>query len=443
MSILRFRPFLTRVIAAGLLISVSGVAQAQEAPSACVELGALAFDNWISVESGGTGSAPAGVQSQDYIRCQACHGWDRRGMDGGYVRRSREESRPNAGTGDGDSTSRAITTGVVTASQIWHSGKGRTYSQGQGSWVELDNDPSAGNTAAHASGYTLGNQHPDFSKGGLSQEQVDCLVEFLNFEDGDPGLYFSEINTSQNPVLYTMAEAANVITGEAFFEINCEDCHTLTSVLAYLEEDGKFSELAHRARWGIPDTEMTRRAMGSPDAGDIANLLLFLQDSGDSGFVMTPGLTGTWWNGPQRTGEGLLFEVGYSNGALNIFVTFYTYDSTGKQVWLIAQGVVNGDMVDVDVFITQGPVWGASYDPDNLSVIPWGSGSLIFTSCTAGSLSLMPNQAMLGMGFTNLAYDLRRDLLESGISCPTPAHQPQASACHVGAESKIEMHGCN
>ena len=45
-------------------------------------------------------------------RCKACHGWDRRGTDGGYVRRSREETRPNAGTGDGDSTSREIVTGT-------------------------------------------------------------------------------------------------------------------------------------------------------------------------------------------------------------------------------------------------------------------------------------------------------------------------------------------
>jgi hypothetical protein len=422
MKVLKLKPSVISAIFAGLMIWVSGLTLAQEDPGECVEMGALAFDNWTTVDAGGSGNTPGGVQSPDYIRCKACHGWDRRGLDGGYVRRSRQESRPNAGAGDGDASSRAIVTGSVTENQVLHTGRGRSYAQGQGSWVELDDQASAANTAAHAGGYTLGNQHPDFSSGGLTQEQIGCLVEFLNFEDGDPDRYFSDINTSQDPVLYTVVESANLEVGEAFFEINCEDCHTLTSVLAYLEGDGKFSELAHKARWGVPDSDMTRKAMGNPDSDDIADLMLYLQDAGGTGFVMTPGLTGTWWNGLDRTGEGLLFEVGYSNGVLTIFVTFYTYDDEGKQTWLIAQGVVTDDMVDVDISITEGPVWGDAYNPDNLSVIPWGSGALIFSSCKSGALSLMPNEEMRGRGFTNLAYDIRRDLLDSGIACPTPAN---------------------
>ena len=164
-----------------ILISVSllfsGFALAQEEPSECVETGALAYDNWTKVDSGGDGNLPGGVQSADYIRCKACHGWDRRGTDGGYVRRSRQESRPNAGAGDGDSTSREIVTGTVTAAQITHNGTGRSYAQGQGSWVPLDANRSASNTAEHAAGYTLGNQHPDFSSGGMTQEQMRRAME--------------------------------------------------------------------------------------------------------------------------------------------------------------------------------------------------------------------------------------------------------------------------
>jgi len=403
-----------------LLVLLSGAASlaAQETPSECVVMGALAFDDWTTTAAGGSGN-PSGVQSEDYIRCTSCHGWDRRGMEGGYVRRARTQSSPNAGAGDGDTRSRAIVTGSVTADQVRHAGKGRTFAQGQGSWVPLNSNPSATNAAAHAQGYTLGNQHPDFSN-SLTQEQVDCLVEFLNFDDGDPSRYFADINPDQNPVLYTPAALASREIGEAFFEINCEDCHTLTSVLAYMESDGQPSELSHRARWGIPDTDMTRDAMGNPDAFDIADLMFFLQQAGNTGFMMNPGLTGTWWNGPARNGEGLLFEVAWSNGQPYMFATLYTYDPMGQQTWLIAQGLVNGDMVDVEVFITDGPVWGDDYDPDDFTATPWGTGSFMFTSCTAGTMSLLPNPAMQAMGFTALAYDLRRDLLTSGIACPTP-----------------------
>lgn len=404
-----------------VLLLGAGSLSAQEAPGECVEKGALAFDNWTTMAAGGSG-VPSGVQNVDYIRCKSCHGWDRRGLEGGYVRRSRTQSRPNAGAGDGDTRSRAIVTGSVTADEVRHAGKGRTFAQGQGSWVALNANPSATNVAAHAQGYTLGNQHPDFSN-SLTQEQVDCLVEFLNYDDGDPGRYFADINPELNPVFYTPAPLANREIGEAFFENNCEDCHTLTSVLAYLNSDGKPSELSHKARWGIPDTDMTREAMGDPDAFDIADLMVFLQDAGNTGFAMNPGLTGTWWNGPDRNGEGLLFEVAWSNEQLYMFATLYTYSPAREQTWLIAQGVVAGNMVDVDVFITDGPAWGEDYDPADFAATPWGTGSFLFTGCTAGTMSLLPNSAMQALGYTALAYDLRRDLLTSGIACPTPTAQ--------------------
>jgi hypothetical protein len=404
-----------------VLLLGAGSLLAQEAPNECVETGALAYDNWTAAAAGGSG-APSGVQSVDYIRCKSCHGWDRRGLEGGYVRRSRTQTRPNAGAGDGDTRSRAIVTGSVTADEVRHAGRGRTFAQGQGSWVPLNANPSATNVAAHAQGYTLGNQHPDFST-SLTQEQVDCLVEFLNYDDGDAGRYFADINPKQNPVFYTPTPLANREIGEAFFENNCEDCHTLTSVLAYLDSDGKPSELSHKARWGIPDTDMTREAMGDPDAFDIADLMVFLQDAGNTGFAMNPGLTGTWWNGPARNGEGLLFEVAWSNDQLYMFATLYTYSPAGEQTWLIAQGLVAGNMVDVEVFITDGPSWGEDYDPADFAATPWGTGSFLFTGCTAGTLSLLPNSAMQALGYTALAYDLRRDLLTSGIACPTPTAQ--------------------
>jgi mono/diheme cytochrome c family protein len=407
------------------LLLISAATFAQDEPGECVETGALAYDNWTKMDSGGDGSLPDGVQSADYIRCKACHGWDRRGTAGGYIRRSRKDTRPNAGAGDGDSTPRAIMTGTVTADQITHAGTGRSYADGQGSWVPLDDERSAANTAAHAGGYTLGNQHPDFSTGGMTQEQVDCLVEFLNFADGDPGMYFMDIDPSQNPVLYTIVGTADPSAGQAFFDSNCAGCHTLDFVLEYLEGDGKFSELAHKGRWGSPDTSMTRSSMGDPTSANIADLLLYLQDTGATGFAVNPGLTGTWWNS-SRPGEGFLLEFADQPGqpdVLTMFASFYTYDNMGNQVWLTAQPTAPdlnavGTTVEVTYFITDGAMWGADFDGNDVNLTEWGTGSLVFDSCSNGSVSLMPNQAMIDMGFTDLEYALTRDLLDSGIACP-------------------------
>ena len=270
----------------------------------------------------------------------------------------------------------------------------------------------------------------------MTQEQVDCLVEFLNFADGDPAMYFADINPSQNPVLYTMVDMADAAAGEMFYGDNCFGCHGDPAgespvghpgggILAYLGSDGKFSEFSHKARWGIPDTDMDRDAMGSPSSADVANMMLWLQEEGETGFNVNPGLTGTWWNS-DRAGEGFLLEFAYQpnqDNVLTMFASFYTYDNIGDQVWLTAQpteanlGAV-GTTVDVIYYITDGPMWGADFNTGDVNQVEWGTGSLVFDSCMGGSVSLIPNQAMIDMGFSDLEYALTRDLLDSGITCP-------------------------
>ena len=412
------------------LLLFSGLALAQ---SECVETGAMAYENWTKMDAGGTGSLPEGVVNQDYIRCKACHGWDRQGTDGGYVRRSRKDTRPNAGAGDGDSTSRVISTesGDVTADQIMHTGSGRMYAQGTGSWVPLDDVFSADNTAANAGGYTLGNQHPDFSTGGMTQDQADCLAEFLNFEDGASSAYFADINPDMDPVLYTILSTADAQAGENFYSDNCADCHSADpadesgfdpggGMLAYLAKDGKFSEFSHKVRWGIPDEIMTREAMGSPTSADVANVMLWLQEEGGTGFALNPGLTGTWWNAA-RSGEGFILDFGVPGDVLTLFGSFYTYDDEGKQVWLTAESTaINGTVATVNVFITSGAMWGDDFDPADVVRTLWGTGTFSFPGCDAGTVALMPNAEMIAMGYMDLTYGLTRDAIKSGIACPTP-----------------------
>ena len=50
--------------------------------------------------------------------------------------------------------------------------------------------------------------------------------------------------------------------------------------------------------------------------------------------------------------------------------------------------------------------------------IEWGTGSFSFPTCSAGSFTFTPKQAMADMGNTEISYSLER-ILTSGIQCPT------------------------
>ncbi len=434
---LEYRKYIIWLVGAAALCAVTGAAVAQDEPSDCVVRGALAWDDWTKDDAGGMGP-PDGEDDADYWRCKACHGWDIRGTDGGYVQRSRHEGRPNAGYTDSDQTSRNIAYSdrggtPITADMILHDGTGRSWADGKGSWVELDEEHSAANKAAHAAGLTLGNQHPDFTTGGenaLTQEQVDCLAEFLNFEDADWSAYFKAIYPNADPVIYVIREDADATRGETFYSDVCFDCHGDPAevgnpfpihddegILEFLADTPHFSEFYQKVRWGHPDTLMTRAALGNPTALDVADLMLYLQELGDAGgFYMTPGLTAAWYNG-DRDGEGFNVEVTPDGqGGLTFVAFFYTFDDMGNQVYLVASAGVHNDHSHVTVYITDGANWGENFDPNDVNLTEWGAGRFAASDCDTMTFRLTPNEAMQAKGFTELSYDLER--LTQPVACP-------------------------
>jgi len=406
-----------------LCIGLASNAQAKPEPEACIALGALAYDNWTSTDGGGSGM-PAGETEKDYLRCKSCHGWDRLGEFGGYVRRTRTAERPNAGLGDANTVSRFIAPGLgnffhINAEQILHTGTGRAFEDGSGSWVDLSVDP-----VAHAAGYTLGNLHPDFSTTGanagdivLTQDQLECLVDFINFGDADPKFYFQEIDQYKDPTEYFINSGANATAGRTFYVTNCLACHGEPEVdfnggnngkpaggmLAYLRQDGKYSEFVHKARWGIPDTVMTRSTIGTPTSQDMLDVMLYLQESNTSDFVVTSGISGTWYNAA-RSGEGFMIDVA-AEGI--VAVSFYTYDTVGEQMWIIGAGTVNGNVFVIDFEVADGGIYGSGFDPTTVTHYPWGTGTFTFSSCYAGEAEITPNANYSGV-FETQTIDISR-----------------------------------
>jgi hypothetical protein len=135
-------------------------------------------------------------------------------------------------------------------------------------------------------------------------------------------------------------------------------------------------------------------------------------------FNLNVGHNGSWWGGPDRSGEGVQIElVEGSDDSVVMIATIYSYDPDGNQIFLIAIGTVEGNTAVLEVFITEGGMWGPDFDPTMVNETQWGSGIIASISCEDMELELKPNSTYLAMDYTDLLYDLIR-LAEPLAPCP-------------------------
>jgi hypothetical protein len=234
-------------------------------------------------------------------------------------------------------------------------------------------------------------------------------------------------------------------TTMADYGVTCEDCHMgfasksaealgphqgdVMTHLFYINtdpaasmftEDGSEVALDDEGKGAVTMDFACQRCHETATLEELAKFAVDFHSATDSleNFGLDPGLTGTWWNS-DRAGEGILLEVGYINGDLFFFASFYTYDATGNQVWLTAQlSSQDGTTANVNVFMPDSGQWGDDFDPGTVNFTEWGAGSFSFPACGSGSFTITPNQAMMDLGFTELSYGIERTL-DSGIACPT------------------------
>jgi hypothetical protein len=106
--------------------------------------------------------------------------------------------------------------------------------------------------------------------------------------------------------------------------------------------------------------------------------------------AIDPGIRGTWWN-PHRSGEGYMFDFLAFGAARYLFVTFYTYDSSGNQAYLVGQSQDLTNPLVIDVGTTEDGVFGPDYDPGNQKLLPWGTLRVDFHNCMESNITLTPD----------------------------------------------------
>jgi len=119
--------------------------------------------------------------------------------------------------------------------------------------------------------------------------------------------------------------------------------------------------------------------------------------AGDA-FVARALISGSWFD-LLHDGEGFLIEILGPDRAL---VYWFTYDSTGDQVWIVGDGPIFDDRIVIPAaIITSGGFFGPGFDPDTVVRAEWGVLEFIFHDCDTATLNYI-GPPEFGSGTQNL-----------------------------------------
>ena len=98
--------------------------------------------------------------------------------------------------------------------------------------------------------------------------------------------------------------------------------------------------------------------------------------------------SGTYWN-PDQDGQGLLVETVMQDGQPGLAWSWYHYRD-GRQLWLVGNGVFNGNRVLADAFIGSGGEFPPRFEAATAQIERWGTVEFEFTGERAFTLSWNP-----------------------------------------------------
>lgn len=109
----------------------------------------------------------------------------------------------------------------------------------------------------------------------------------------------------------------------------------------------------------------------------------------------TQDYTDLWWGGDNQSGWG--FNIMQHAGTNQIFGVMYTYDASGKPLWLVLPGGswVTATRFSGNWYRVTGPAYNRAFDASQVKVVQVGSAQLDFTDASHGMLSFTFNGVLV------------------------------------------------
>ena len=111
--------------------------------------------------------------------------------------------------------------------------------------------------------------------------------------------------------------------------------------------------------------------------------------------------SGTYYD-PAAPGTGLVLQLQIGSNwsaPARPFIVWYTYDLTGRPLWLVGEGsYVDPQTLRFEVVTTTGPRFGPTFDPNAVQRTPWGTVTLRFPAPRACTASVLEWNSTVGFG---------------------------------------------
>lgn len=151
------------------------------------------------------------------------------------------------------------------------------------------------------------------------------------------------------------------------------------------------------------------KASGVTATGSVLFDNVYLRQAGLP-FDLGPGMSGSWYN-PAQSGHGIMLDLLSASGA---WMCWFTFDLSGNRTWICGTGSISGNTISFPAaFLVSGGKFPPLFDPNAITEVPWGSITVAFTGCNAGTMSWTTSTA----GYQSGSMPLTRLTTEWANNC--------------------------